>query len=53
MAGCAAAALTMFRTAAETEMTPDTPFATLNKCNRAIRYDGAWDLLLVVATAVG
>ena len=53
MAGCAAAALTMFRTAAETEMTPDTPFTTLNKCNRAIRYDGAWDLLLVVATAVG
>jgi hypothetical protein len=29
MAGCAAAALTMFRTAAETEMTPDTPFTTL------------------------
>jgi drug/metabolite transporter (DMT)-like permease len=43
----------MFRTAAETEMTPDTPFTTLNKCNRAIRYDGAWGLLLVVATAVG
>ena len=40
MAGCAAAALTMFRTAAETEMTPDTPFTTLNTCNRAIRYDG-------------
>ena len=30
-----------------------TPFTTLNKCNRAIRYDGAWGLLLVVATAVG
>ena len=29
------------------------PFTTLNKCNRAIRYDGAWGLLLVVATAVG
>ena len=27
MAGCAAAALTMFRTATETKMTPDTPFA--------------------------
>jgi uncharacterized membrane protein len=49
MAGCAAAALTMFRTAAETEMTPNTP---LNKCNRAIRSH-AWGLLLVVATAVG
>ena len=31
----------MFRTVAEAEMTPDTPFTTLNKCNRAIRYDGA------------
>ena len=37
----------MFRTAAETKMTPDTLFTTLNKCNPA------WGLLLVVATAVG